>query len=164
MLPYALTRDVPTLVLAGMSSMYEDGNFYLDLAFRPELGTHDETGLGFCGGPLADPNKRDAPTEETRRKPGYTATVNSSGSWAEGGLIFCGLSYRELQLEWRPEAAKDLDLPQITVVELEVARSMVEELRAALCLLFDRDMPDRPRLELTAPPGPAAEQLDLPFP
>jgi hypothetical protein len=144
LLPYALTRNVPILVLAAASSMYEDGNFYLQLYFRPELGTHDETGLAFW----AAIGRPDQAWRYDRRDPKRARVRGDSG--------------QQWQLGQR--RAHLLRTVEITVIEVEVARSTVEELRAALRVLFDRDMPERPRLELTAPPGPPVEQLELPFP
>jgi len=160
----AVTRDLPILILTGASSMYHYGDICLQLDFSPEEGTHDESELAFCGGPVADPDNRDDDPAEEPRAPGYGATVGSSGRYVDGGLRYCGLSHGELQLEWLPAAARELDLPPLTVVELRVSRTVVTEVLApALRLLFEREMPDRPLLELRMSCSAAHAQLELPL-
>lgn len=161
-LPYALTPDAPTLVLIDTYTRSEDDTFYLGLQFDPDLGTHDEVCMEFCGTPFAEHQERESPGEESGCY--YGATMENTGRWVDGGLLYCAVSRHDLVFEWQRAAARELGLPEVTLIELRVDRQTVDKLRTTLNCLFGRDGPDMPRLELTPPSESELYQLELPIP
>jgi len=148
LLPKALTRNVPVLVLESTSISSEDDILYMDFSFSVERGNHDESGLCICG--ARPPEGDHSPT-----RPSYTSTV-SGGQWISGAISYCGVSNQELIIGWRTNAAKELMLPQLTVISFAAYHGQVSEIREGLHAILDWEMMDRPYLELDSTLGPAS--------